>query len=508
LVQDDSFSVGSWNLLASGLEIDGFLTVRGLPDVQWSSRRSGVAAILSNMLRVNDVVVTQENDNFFYLLDRLQQNPNIKGVWCSKSLPPKDRESIGSTVASNARSFLIKRMAQQLLTEGLMTEQSAEKVRELLALKPKEFAPRCSELYGLVNATNTTPGSKRFTTFSEVSQTHVSFSEFYGLGPDDTFISDDGIGIYYDSSKVSLVSTGDALFAALSPEKCSTYGMVGQTPVLWNKDGWVDLTFQLKNSGRTVKVYGAHLPSGEDAEAEKDRCKVMKVMIESIPTGDAIPVVFAMDSNVSPEYEAGFGDATLMSSLYKLAGFEDSIPAGTFPCFKMRGPGSDQPKKIGELFVDQIDKILYQPRFMSVVNKERPLNEYGFKRLSRRAYEEVYPIRTTKELRDQNNTKVRQGGRESVVRDIYPEEASPFLEIYPGPESPSDHPPISTEFLFTYQRSEPTPPIERDATPEHEKESEQICVSITEDVAMSITEDVAMSITEDVAMSITEDVAV
>jgi hypothetical protein len=491
ILPTDSFRVGSWNLLAKGLEIDGFLTQRGWSDVEWTSRGEKVANVLSNMLQVNDVVVTQENDNFFWLLEKLRKiNPNVRGLWCCKTLPSRTKG--GDFVASNARSFLIKRMIQSFMADNLVLDDNLTKVNELLALKPKEFAPRCSELYNIVNKINLTV--KRFPTFMQVSNIYNSFCEFYGLGPDDTYISDDGIGIYYDSSRASLVHLCMGLFRTFQENKYSRYGMVNDTPVLWNKDGWVDATFQLEKAERMVTVYGAHLPSGEDEAAEKERYSIVKSMIDTIITevDDPIPVVFAMDSNVSPEYEAGFKNVTLMSSLYKLAGYEDSILPGTFPCFKMRGPGSDQPKKIGELFVDQIDKILYNTTMMSVLTREHPLDEYGFHRLSRQAYDEVYPIRTNPELREKNNKTVRNGGRDAVVMDIYPDPGSAFLEIYPGPNSPSDHPPVSSEFLFvpTFQRPvpemkttpepemktkskktttpEPTPKSKRDITPEPE----------------------------------------
>lgn len=475
LVGTDSFKVGSWNFLASGLEIDGFLTRDGLSSVEWNTRKQIVLDILANMLEVNDVVVTQENDNFFWLLDKLQLiDPNIRGVWCCKTVPGKSEG--GDFTASNARSFLIKRMYQSFKADGLVSEEDSKKATFLLGLKPKEFAPKSSELYNIVNKINLE--QKRFPTFREKSEVYNSFSEMYGVGPDDTYVSDDGIGIYYDSKKASLKHLATGLSRTPDETPWSRYGMVNDVPVLWNKNGWVDATFQLRNE-RMVTVYGAHLPSGEDEAAEKDRYEIMKEMINTIKSEEKTPVVFAMDSNVSPEYEAGFKDITLMSSLYGLAGFEDSIEPGSFPCFKMRGPGSDQPKKIGELFVDQIDKILYNPRVMSVLAREHPLDEYGFQRLSRQAYDEVYAIRTNEALRAQNNETVRKGARDAVVSGIYREPGSAFLEIYPGPNSPSDHPPVSSEFLFvpTFQRSVPeskreiTPepkPVKKESSPESE----------------------------------------
>ena len=440
-----TFSVGSWNLLARGLEIDGFLTVDGLPSVEWKSRRDKVVNVLNNMLKVNEVVVTQENDNFFWLLNNLRlNNPNIRGVWCCKTLPPK--EAGGDFTSSNARAFYIKRMAKFFLDQGHIGGDDAKTVEELMKLAPKDFSPKCSELYNLVNKANMkTP---IFNTFAKELGSSAKFSELYGLGPEDTFISDDGIGFYYDSSKVALLpNIGSHLFSSVSPEKCARYGMVGETPILWHKDGWVDVSFQCAD-GNTVTVFGAHLPSGEDEKAEGERLGVAKTMISSL-NDQSGKCIFAMDSNVSLEYEASFDmNVELASNHFITNGFSDAIQLGTFPCFKMRGPGSEQKKKIGELFVDQIDKILYRQDEMYLLKREHPLDEYGFQRLSRAAYKEVHQIRTIPEFRETNNETIKRGGKNAVVKDIYTDPFTPFAEIYPGPNSPSDHPPISATFLF------------------------------------------------------------
>lgn len=437
--QSGTLNVGSWNLLARGLEIDGFLTVDGLPSVEWSSRKDKVSHILRSMLNTNDIVVTQENDNFFWLLTELQKtNRDVRGVWCCKTLPSKERP--GDFATSNARAFLIKRMATSLLEQ--MGEKKSE-AEALIELGPKKFAPRCAELYNIVNFFNR--NVQMFNTFDKEIPQYHSFSEFYGLGSDDTFISDDGIGVYYDSNKVALRDVASRLFEKVGPEKCARYGMVGEVPILWHKDGWFDLDFDL-NNGNSVTVFAAHLPSGEDQKAEGERLAIVKTMVSSIKEGDNC--IFAMDSNVSPEYEASFKDTELASDYFRSSGYIDAIAPGTFPCFKMRGPGSDQPKKIGELFVDQIDKILYNPKVMVLLNREHPLNEYGFQRLSKHAYNGVYPIRINTKLREANNKIVNDGGKTAVVADIYPDLNTPFVEIYPGPNAPSDHPPISATFAF------------------------------------------------------------
>ena len=455
-------NVASWNLLARGLEIDGFLTVDGLPSVEWSSRKNKVTHILRNMLNTNDIVVTQENDNFFWLLTELQKtNPDVKGVWCCKTLPSEERP--GDFVTSNARAFLIKRMATSLLNQ--MGEKKSE-AKALIELGPKVFGPKCAELYNIVNSTNR--DVRTFNTFDKEIPQYQSFSELYGLGSDDTFISDDGIGVYYDSNKVALRDIASRLFEKVGPEKCARYGMVDDVPILWHDDGWFDLDFDA-NNGNSVTVFAAHLPSGEDTKAEGKRLAIVKTMVSSIKEGDNC--VFAMDSNVSPEYEASFEGTELASDYFRSSGYVDAIVPGTFPCFKMRGPGSDQPKKIGELFVDQIDKILYNPKVMVLLNREHPLNEYGFQRLSKHAYDRVYPIRINTKLRDENNTKVRAGGKTAVVADIYPDLNTPFVEIYPGPNAPSDHPPISATFAFgeTDKRDIPATPRATLIDPKEEK---------------------------------------
>lgn len=369
-------TIGTFNILAAGLGEGEFLTDGGdQKNVVWEIRANKIAHILSEMMMVCDIIVTQENDQFFYLLEEIKKRTslNIGWVYCLK------RDNNGIT---NAKSL---RVINMLKNFGIILEPN-----------PKD--PQHEEHYNLLNKLNDKyPNYER-----------EELAQIYNKNKDDVNVSDDGIGIYYNKDKVT---TEDV-------------------PILFNKEGWVKVTFQKNNF--TFSLVGAHLPSGETELDEQRRVKIL----EKILSDNSISFI-VMDSNSGPLYQG-----EQLSKLISQHGFKDAVDK-YYECFKMRHNLGGQPKKWGLFMFDQIDKILYK----GVEKIERPYirDEFGFLKWDPNLYKPLLEIRTNKERREKIKNLVLTANKTDDVKAIFKDNEL-FWGLYPNANAPSDHPPIVASF--------------------------------------------------------------
>ncbi len=432
----DAFNLGTFNILAHGLERDGFLCPGGEEKcIVWERGRANkVANVLAEMIKVCACVVTQENDEFFWLLNqirRLTQIP-VTGYYCVKTaLDEKDQ-----LIPSNARILSIKSMLMYILKykyhSKVITAEALEK------MSVADVKPRWDEFDGAVNAINRK--ENYFPTFkSKLGRYAKSFAKLYGKVEDDVYVSDDGIGFYFNPY-LARNFTWDKTFNQI--------GTVEDVTVSVNKDGFAYVKFEINQ--KPIIVYGAHLPSGEDHKKEGERIKVFQKILEKtkkIPN----PSFILMDSNTNYKYEREFAkDIPTLSQVIGESRFEDAVPSRGMECFKMRSTKSEQKEKWCELMFDTIDKQLYPVDAARSIIYEAPLNQFGFVRYNPIFYNQIKTLRIKKKGRKDCELTCRKVITDDALK-MFPSSngvESPFHHIYPGPESPSDHPPVMCSFVL------------------------------------------------------------
>lgn len=439
-------TIGNFNMLARGLEQDFFLCSGGEEkSVNWKHRGPKVFGVISEMMQSCNIVVVEENDYFFPILSYLQEKIgyHIKGVFMSKTTPPKKP---GFTPApTNARMFRLRVMLEKCKPH--LNEEDAKFLEEALVASPPVLKGMVDRMYQIVNDTNKSKDGYLFDTYSSASAS--SLADFYQRNTNDVYVEDDGVSFYYDSNRMTLnTTTGKLMLGSLDALSALYGGMVGETPFFFNKDGWLDVDFTYE--GRSVTVIGAHLTSGEAVKNEVERFETATRIVAAVQSNNTPTIPFlVMDSNVSPEYEAGFPEGThLATSLFQQAGFYDAVPPGQYSCFKERSVMSTQEPKRCELIFDQIDKVYYLPTTaVNVPRGQTPLHEFGFLRFPYYVAEQIYKIRTDDKLREEQK-EFCKSIKTDVIEVLYPDPNSPFRHIYPGPNSPSDHPPIAMTFIL------------------------------------------------------------
>lgn len=171
------------------------------------------------------------------------------------------------------------------------------------------------------------------------------FAKIYGKTITDTFVSDDGIGIYYNADVLTNIDT------------------YFDVPIILNNDGWIKCTFK----------------------------KLLETILSD--AGSVTYPFIVMDSNNSIYYEKKYDLPETTSSLIRKHGFSDSVPKTGYECFKMRHNMGNQPKKYCLLMFDTIDKILYRPP-----NKYIPRlyirDEFDFLKYDMKNYDIINNIRT------------------------------------------------------------------------------------------------------------------
>ena len=387
-------TIGTFNLLASGLAEGEFLTLGGDKiNLNWDLRKEKLADVLTAMIKECDIIVTQENDSFFSLLKQIRQKSgkNINGICCFKA-------NFGKL--STNRS---------LRTINLLNQQG-----ENIKLIPKD--PDHGDHYKLLK--------HKYRYMDEWPENGDELANLWNHQKEDPYISDDAIGIYYDIDKVKLEHVND----------CHT--TISNIPILFNEEGWVNCSFSKK--GINFNLIGTHLPSGEGQEDEIKRL----VILDKILTKDH-PISFVvMDSNYSVHYEKEYNLNKTCGQLIQEKGFKDAVPLKGYECLKMRNNMGNQIKKHGALMFDTIDKILYKG--IKLIERPYQRNEFNFLKWDLSLYDELLELRTNKEKRKLIQNQVKEGIKTDDLNILIPN----FYNLYPNKDAPSDHPPIVCSFYL------------------------------------------------------------
>lgn len=229
--------VGTWNILASGLEDDDFVTKY---PVKWQDRRVKIVDIMINMFSNGcKVIVTQENDHFFWILHKLRKyNRKITGVFCPKIKNYTDVRSINTPECfSTCRKQQCKKIS----------DKNYPSFRE-------EYAEDIANIFGI------------------------------NRSPDDPYMCDDGVGVYcvgdfhIDSSDLHLLVKSDRYMYSVFVNN--------------NLPGIISGYYS------RYKIVGAHLPSGRSEDRAEDRLKYLKYIFNKKPdivlmdsnSGDSYPL--------------------------------------------------------------------------------------------------------------------------------------------------------------------------------------------------------------------------
>lgn len=432
-----SLKVGTFNILSDGLCLGEFLSEGGnSKSAGWNMREPKIHKILDEMFENLDIVVTQENDHFFSILQHLKEkNKKIEGVFLIKS------DKKGNVInPSNSRSIAI----------GRLYKYYAEQINT--NVKPKNN--KYSEKYEILNGKKTLnfpksikfPPEYTYKTFQEESSNFCQISSaIYNKEETDIYCQDDGIGIYYDSSKVTLKKIYTDKIDIDFNEKYELTEDIFKTKLrteedgylLTNKDGYLMCKFIINNNPEIeFNLCGAHLQSGEDKKGELERVSVLKKIMKILST-EKLPII-CMDSNTSllNEKDIKLGSFDLDEKDYKKlkeyitsSNMKEKVDADGkkkyevtlnnhvselisdnelikmrdvgksqpyFECFKMRHAMGDQPKKFCNFVFDTIDKIVVQKD----IKAELLPKLESFKYYDETKYKILYSIRTNPDIKE------------------------------------------------------------------------------------------------------------
>lgn len=217
------------------------------------------------------------------------------------------------------------------------------------------------------------------------------------------------LGIYYNSEKVELLETH------YLDGKC--------------------LRCDFKYKDKILNVFACHLKSGENQNSELIRISQLKIILDSCLELEN-PIIL-MDSNNSVLYEMEYPYENRLSTLIDKYGFKNTVKEQKGnECFKMRHGFGNQPSKFFNFMFDAIDKILVRKDTNFVLNHEN----YGFKKYNIDNYDYLLNIRLNE--RELFKKECEKNIRSTSTLDCFTED-SPFRDLYPNKQAPSDHPPVS-----------------------------------------------------------------
>jgi hypothetical protein len=505
------FRIGSFNILCDGLSFDEFFCDQGETNkyTAWSYRERKISDILVNMFRgrtpnrpsaipvaeTDDdvpacIVVTQENDHFYKLLRDIRDDAHcgsVAGIYGSSCKTSK------TGALEHGTCFRIK--SQRLL------RAASTAADESLALQDKAgLYDRANKLFhdGGLDSLRALPDrpcddqgraleclrSYREECGSEFVEQAMGIYD-NSVSEDDLYISDDGVGVYYDREVLELVDVGlpGQPFATVlqTHESLATSDAIA----LPGMKSSLRCLFRIKKHSlshtSTVKYllfYGAHLKSGEGVKEAIQRHSQLKLIVEDwksytaqVQLGDdaeVIPVI-AMDSNNSKIFESNYPaggsfvrvmsaqkqeedvlfEATLSAYLHE-NGLEDGIHSqdthfqGQNECLKMRNGKSEQVSKKFQLMFDTIDNIIVPSTLNIELNHK---NYFGFKTYDESTQQYFRKVRTDKSQRRQLHDDCVANVTSACVRTALGPD-SPLMQLYPNEHAPSDHPPVSIVFKF------------------------------------------------------------
>ena len=273
-------------------------------------------------------------------------------------------------------------------------------------------------------------------------------------------IDDDCLAVYYDSSKVRLLSFSQ--FPLSEKKGVKTLGGI--------------VRFQTVRDGIIFNVVNAHLKSGEKAPDAEVRVKETVALLEGIRLccSPEERVIICMDSNSSDMYRSA-DDKGFVDEVKKLlikGGFSETIFENC-ENIKMRHGSGNQPKKFGWFFMDLIDKIFFRGKAIECKQVDLGLETFvPYNRiLSPEEIEKLLTVRKDPRVRQSLHEIVRKQewsdrigfnkyGSELEDNDVFPQKLQRVLYPRGGRRpAPSDHSPLVVEISLTSTSSELPPPL-------------------------------------------------
>ena len=428
----------SWNILADGMSRNEFVTNGGdHENTLWSSRCFRITSILQKFLKDQvQVIGLQENDHPYFILNEIQKiKPEMRCV---------------HLYAKGA-----SRSAEKLRIDGIFDylKSSDNDFQNLTLDLDKREEQNYDRLYSKINQWyKTTPSDQiknKFTITSFKEENAEIFAKVLNRNPDDLYIVNDGITLYYDSNVLEF--TGPVPSSQMTATDCPTFFM--------GKD--LACRFKILDSNVTsenkepsfINIFCTHLKSGEGLENEKRRVEQMSVLLE-LANDLNEPSVILLDSNTSNLYREEIqkfnqNETNLLDIAVKEFGFQNIIPTKGNECFKMRHAQGEQPNKFGNLMFDTIDKILIKTQWC--VDFKCIFPDW-LKVLPTEYYDEVLSWRTDETKRNElkrmccenkwgDDVNKNHIGDNTFNRSI-------FYYLYPNQEMPSDHPPVMANITF------------------------------------------------------------
>ena len=445
-------SFATWNILADGLSNGEFVSANGDRALNWAQRGEGILQTLHEMLLEKNVsiVATQENDHYFSLLNKLQEHhPHIRGVFCVSNLKE----------LSNAEEYYARR--------NCLSEELPSKPTKPTSIKEKQ--QYAQDLYTCHQRQKQThPHIPSFE--DECVPPHFAKRRLLDVGVNvhshastDAYWCPDGIGLYYDSTKMKLLRVhGD-------------YEIICDNVYEYTEKQCIIEFVHLRTHTRFL-VAVAHLKSGEQAKAETTRVAQLTSLMYSVKhtllndsdrNGTLVPVLL-MDSNTNRAYQRAIDKenpsipnrnvSTVLHDFQYYDVVDESVE-----CVKMRHAQGGQSAKFGTLMVDSIDKIVVPKAYREAfcVN-ELSLNT--FQRITQYTQKVLSKIRHCPDKRNAlKSFVIRNSFGDSMqdnlarVADIDTDSCNCILgmnngeicgvltELYPNENAPSDHPPAIAE---------------------------------------------------------------
>jgi len=324
-----------------------------------------VVRIIANMLSTCDVVVTQENDHFVYILDSLisSYHLDVGGVFgcnasrisASRSLSihqlylscSNDQKSPTATTAIVASSkdrqheqhyaFCNSLFKSNNLIAAVTSNSNRDQASSSNSNRDQASSSNSNRDQASSNS-NRDQASSSNSNRDQASSHHVrSFEQesplfgemlasVYGNSKEDLYRSDDGIGIYYRRDRLILKAVDEP---RKEEEHKRDDGVTHVEHELYihsemvEGSGFLRCTFEIfgaadssksndTSKSRTITLYGGHLKSGEQLVHEIIRCQQLQVAFEDAK-GKPNPLL-AMDSNNSVLYEKAYSPSTQQQS--------------------------------------------------------------------------------------------------------------------------------------------------------------------------------------------------
>jgi uncharacterized protein (DUF924 family) len=452
--------LGFWNMLADGMAYNEFATWGGDELLAWSARCEKIVQILAEGLSKCDVFAVVECDHALHLYQRLLPvMPDLRALWVigASALPDASSSSFKVKGVSNARSISVFRALGVALAAGCTglpnPPPSPKQLRDMPAAEVSAIVHTISLAAGaspsLVDAL-IAAGLHARTWLQEAdgnAELAALAAAAYGADVNDLAFSDDGTCIFWRESRLQLVRASISTHPLGMPLPAFSVAAQSKSAVFcsWSKAGLQFVTA------------AAHFPSGETSFDFSRRHTFMTQLLSdcaSFCSGIMPPPhgIILCDSNESSEYEeqfiseGGSPDLTISHALARhgLVDFATRDPGAR--CLKLRHSRGQQPNKLGSLMFDRIDRIIMHPRLSATAAL---ISFESFARYPIAISDDVAAVRSLPEAREALREWVKQSNLGPDFRQTpLPDTFSFLRHVYPGANSPSDHPPLGVSIAL------------------------------------------------------------